>query len=41
MTREEMLDKLHKIRVGAQPTVATMDMGLEYEYVTSDGLLCG
>ena len=37
MTREEMLDKLHKIRVGAQPTVATMDMGLEYEYVTPDG----
>ena len=37
MTREEMLDKLHKIRLGAQATVATMDMGLQYEYVTSEG----
>lgn len=37
MTREEMLNKLHSIRVGAQPTVITNDMGLQYEYVTKDG----
>lgn len=37
MTREEMLNKLHSINIGAQATVATMDMGLEYEYVTKEG----
>lgn len=37
MTREEMLNKLHKIKIGAQPTVITDDMGLQYEYVTPEG----
>lgn len=37
MTREEMLNKLHSIDIGAQATVATMDMGLQYEYVTNIG----
>lgn len=37
MTREEILNKLHGIKVGAQPTVITNDMGLQYEYVTSEG----
>lgn len=37
MTREEMLNKLHSIRLGAQPTVITNDMGLQYEYVTKEG----
>lgn len=37
MTREEMLVELHNINIGAQPVVATFDMGLEYEYVTPEG----
>lgn len=37
MTREEMLNELHSINIGAQATVATMDMGLQYEYVTKEG----
>ena len=37
MTREELLDKLHGIRIGAQPIVITNDMGLQYEYVTPKG----
>lgn len=37
MTREETLKKLHSIRIGAQPTVITYDMGLQYEYVTPKG----
>ena len=37
MKRDEMLNKLHSIRVGAQPTVITNDMGLQYEYVTKEG----
>ena len=39
MTREEKLSFLHSIQIGAWPTVATMDMGLEFEYVTPEG--CG
>lgn len=37
MNREEMLSKLHSIRVASQPTVITYDMGLQYEYVTHVG----
>ena len=37
MCREEILEKLRNIRVGAQPTCITMDMGLQYEYVTPEG----
>ena len=37
MNRDEMLNKLHSIRTGAQPTVITNDMGLQYEYVTAEG----
>ena len=37
MTRDEMLSRLHSIRVGAQPTVITNDMGFQYEYVTKEG----
>lgn len=37
MDRTEMLNMLHSIRVGAQPTVITYDMGLQYEYVTPEG----
>lgn len=37
MTRDEMLVKLHNIRIAAQPTVITYDMGLQYEYVTPEG----
>lgn len=36
-SRDEMLNYLHSIPVGARATVATMDMGLQYEYVTKDG----
>lgn len=39
MKREEMLAILRNIPVGARPTVYTMDMGVQYEYVTKDG--CG
>lgn len=37
MTREDILCKLHSIRIGARPTVITYDMGLQYEYVTPEG----
>lgn len=37
MDRNELLNKLHSIKIGAQPTAMTMDMGLEYEYVTGEG----
>ena len=37
MNRDELLKQLHNIRVAAQPTVITPDMGLRYEYVTSEG----
>lgn len=37
MTREEMLERLHGLSFGANATVATMDMGLEYNYVSSEG----
>ena len=37
MTREEMLNKLHEIKISAQPTAITDDMGLQYEYVTPEG----
>ncbi len=40
MTREEKLALLHSISFGAWPTVATMDMGLQYEYVTPEGYGC-
>lgn len=39
MNREAMLEKLHNISVRACPVVYTMDMGLQYDYVTSKG--CG
>lgn len=40
MTRENMLSKLHRIKIGAQPTVLyTSGDGLQYEYVTAEG--CG
>lgn len=32
-----MLVKLHSVSFCAVPTVATMDMGLEFEYVSSEG----
>ena len=37
MTRDEMLTRLSGIRIAAQPTVITYDMGLQYEYVTPEG----
>ena len=37
MSREEMINSLRKIDVCARPTVATEDMGLQYDYATSEG----
>lgn len=37
MNREEMLKELKDIDLRAVPTVATMDMGLQYDYATSEG----
>ena len=37
MTREEMINYLHKIDLHATPTVMTGDMGLQYDYITSEG----
>ena len=37
MNREEMLKELKTIDLRAIPTVATMDMGLQYDYATSEG----
>lgn len=37
MTREEMLSELKAINLHAVPTVATMDMGIQYDYATSEG----
>ena len=37
MTREEKLQMLHGLSVRAYPTVATMDMGIEYDFVTGTG----
>ena len=37
MTREEMLEKLHSIKPGAELTALTSEGALECEYVTSEG----
>lgn len=37
MSREEMINLLRKIDVCARPTIATEDMGLQYDYATSEG----
>lgn len=37
MTREEMIQELSKIIVAAAPTIMTMDMGLEFDYITAKG----
>ncbi len=37
MTREEMLEKLQFISFGAEATEATIDMGLQYDYVCPEG----
>ncbi len=37
MTRDELLKELKSIDLHAIPTVATMDMGLQYDYATSEG----
>ena len=37
MTREEMISALRAAGVRAIPTVATYDMGLQYEYITPEG----
>ena len=37
MNREEMLKELKTIDLRAIPTVVTMDMGLQYDYATSEG----
>lgn len=37
MTRNEMLRVLKNVEFCAIPTVATFDMGLQYDYVTSNG----
>lgn len=38
MTREEMLQKLKNIKPTAFPTTATMDMGLEFDVMDSNGV---
>lgn len=37
MTKDEMLRILKKVEFCAIPTVITMDMGLQYDYVTPEG----
>mgnify|MGYP000978758238 FL=1 len=37
MTREQLLKKLHSLSFCAIPTVETMDMGLEFDFVNSEG----
>ena len=37
MTREELLKELKSIDLHAIPTVATMDMGFQYDYAISEG----
>mgnify|MGYP000491644776 CR=1 FL=1 len=37
MNREEMLKKLHEVSFCAVATVATMDMGLQFDYINSEG----
>ena len=37
MKREEMIAKLKSVDIRATPTVITMDMGLQYDYVTAEG----
>ncbi len=37
MNREEMIGELKKTDLRAIPTVITMDMGLEYDYATTEG----
>lgn len=37
LNREKMLTELKNIDLRAIPTVATMDMGLQYDYATSEG----
>ena len=37
MKREELINKLSEITVVATPMVKTMDMGLQYDYITSTG----
>ena len=41
MNREEMLKELKTIDLRAIPTVVTMDMGLQYDYATSEGAGAG
>ena len=40
-SREDMISEMSKIIVRAIPTVATYDMGLEYDYITSLGIGTG
>ena len=37
MKKTELLEKLHSIKLGAMPTVITEDMGLQYDYICSEG----
>ena len=37
VNREEMIKELKSIDLRAIPTVATMDMGLQYDFITSEG----
>jgi len=37
MNRKEMIERLRSIDVRAVPTVITMDMGLQYDYMTAEG----
>ena len=37
MTREQMIEELKSLDLRAIPTIVTMDMGLQYDYATSEG----
>ena len=37
MTRDQMINELKLLDLHAIPTVATMDMGLQYDYATAEG----
>ena len=37
MTRDSLLEALSHVKFCAVPTVLTMDMGLEYDYISSEG----
>ena len=37
MNRQEILDKLHNIKIGASISAYTYDMGIQYVYVTPEG----